>query len=250
MVRTRATMVHSADIASGARPAAPVPTDVHPGRAADVREAARPGPQQVRRGLTPGMLFASAERVAVRYSRGPGHAARAGPAAAPGAPAVRHGRRTAGCAPRSAGGAGRPSWAGAPLRGAAGALLPGRGNHGPGGVRADRDVAGVTANLPSAMRIGTVGRPLPGVAIRVADDGEVQSRGEVVFPGYWNNPEATREAFTDDGWLRTGDLGRARRRRIPAHHRADEGGHGHRGGQERRPAPIEECIRRTPWSAR
>ncbi|MEQ4300075.1 AMP-binding protein [Plantactinospora sp. B6F1] len=64
----------------------------------------------------------------------------------------------------------------------------------------------LTVNLPSATRIGTVGRPLPGVEIRIADDGEVLARGEVVFHGYWNNRDATRDTFTD-GWLRTGDLG-------------------------------------------
>ncbi|MGC1214607.1 MAG: AMP-dependent synthetase/ligase [Micromonospora sp.] len=65
----------------------------------------------------------------------------------------------------------------------------------------------VAANVPSAMRIGTVGRPLPGVEVTVGDGGEVLVRGDVVFPGYWNNPDATRETFTADGWLRTGDLG-------------------------------------------
>lgn len=65
----------------------------------------------------------------------------------------------------------------------------------------------VTLNLPSAMRIGTVGRPLPGVTVAVAEDGEILVRGEIVFQGYWNNPEVTRETITDDGWLRTGDLG-------------------------------------------
>jgi long-chain acyl-CoA synthetase len=63
------------------------------------------------------------------------------------------------------------------------------------------------ANLPDHMRIGTVGRPLPGVAIRTADDGEVLIKGDLVFQGYWNNPEATTEALTAEGWLRSGDLG-------------------------------------------
>jgi len=64
-----------------------------------------------------------------------------------------------------------------------------------------------TANLPDATRIGTVGRPLPGVTVRVADDGEVLIKGDLVFQGYWNNPEATGDALTADGWLRSGDLG-------------------------------------------
>ncbi|MEV0730031.1 AMP-dependent synthetase/ligase [Polymorphospora sp. NPDC050346] len=62
-------------------------------------------------------------------------------------------------------------------------------------------------NLQHAIRIGTVGRPLPGVTIRVADDGEILIRGDLVFQGYWNNPEATAEVLDDDGWFRSGDLG-------------------------------------------
>ncbi|WP_226344920.1 AMP-dependent synthetase/ligase [Agilicoccus flavus] len=60
---------------------------------------------------------------------------------------------------------------------------------------------------PSMTKVGTVGRPLPGVGIRVADDGEVQVSGVGVFRAYHDNDEATREAMTDDGWFRTGDLG-------------------------------------------
>jgi long-chain acyl-CoA synthetase len=65
----------------------------------------------------------------------------------------------------------------------------------------------VSANVPEAVRIGTVGRPLPGVAVRIADDGEVMVRGDVVFSGYWNNPDATADITRGDGWLLTGDLG-------------------------------------------
>jgi long-chain acyl-CoA synthetase len=67
--------------------------------------------------------------------------------------------------------------------------------------------AAVTANRPELTKIGTVGRPLPGTTIRVADDGEVLVRGGQVFRGYWNNPGATNEVLTSDGWLSTGDLG-------------------------------------------
>ncbi|MFI6820822.1 AMP-dependent synthetase/ligase [Micromonospora sp. NPDC050187] len=63
------------------------------------------------------------------------------------------------------------------------------------------------ANLPDATRIGSVGRPLPGVTVRVADDGEILIAGDLVFQGYWRNDEATAEVLAD-GWFRSGDLGR------------------------------------------
>lgn len=66
---------------------------------------------------------------------------------------------------------------------------------------------GVTMNPPGAQRFGSVGLPLPGCAVRVADDGEVEVQGPGVFRGYWQDPQATAGAF-DDRWLRTGDLGR------------------------------------------
>ncbi|HEY5887696.1 MAG TPA: AMP-binding protein [Acidimicrobiales bacterium] len=56
-------------------------------------------------------------------------------------------------------------------------------------------------------RAGTVGLPLPGVEVRLADGGEIEVRGPNVFAGYWQRPEATGAAFTADGWFRTGDLG-------------------------------------------
>jgi long-chain acyl-CoA synthetase len=55
---------------------------------------------------------------------------------------------------------------------------------------------------------GTVGRVPEGIEMRLAPDGEIQFRGRTVFKGYWNAPELTKAAFTDDGWYRTGDLGR------------------------------------------
>ncbi len=55
-------------------------------------------------------------------------------------------------------------------------------------------------------RAGTVGFPLPGVEVRLSDDREVEVRGATVFGGYWERPEASAEAFTADGWFRTGDL--------------------------------------------
>jgi long-chain acyl-CoA synthetase len=55
--------------------------------------------------------------------------------------------------------------------------------------------------------LGTVGRPPVGVEVRLAPDGEIQFHGKTLFKGYWQNPEATAAAFTDDGWYRTGDIG-------------------------------------------
>lgn len=66
--------------------------------------------------------------------------------------------------------------------------------------------APATVNLAHKSKIGTVGPALPGVGVRLADDGEIEVRGINVFKEYWNNPEATEAAF-DDGWFRTGDLG-------------------------------------------
>jgi long-chain acyl-CoA synthetase len=66
--------------------------------------------------------------------------------------------------------------------------------------------APATVNVPDRVKIGTVGAPLPGVGIRIADDGEVLIRGNNVFARYHNNPDATAGAV-EDGWFHTGDLG-------------------------------------------
>ncbi|THA23717.1 long-chain fatty acid--CoA ligase [Streptomyces sp. RKND-216] len=66
--------------------------------------------------------------------------------------------------------------------------------------------AAATANPPEQTRFGTVGRPVPGTTVRIADDGEVWLRGGQVFGGYLNNPQATA-ATLHDGWLASGDLG-------------------------------------------
>ena len=66
--------------------------------------------------------------------------------------------------------------------------------------------APATVNLADKAKIGTVGPAIPGVGVRLAEDGEIEVKGVNVFKEYWNNPEATAEAF-DDGWFRTGDIG-------------------------------------------
>jgi len=66
--------------------------------------------------------------------------------------------------------------------------------------------APATVNTPEQIKVGTVGRPLPGVGVRVADDGELLVQGVNVMSGYFNNPQATAEAL-EGGWFHTGDLG-------------------------------------------
>ncbi|MBI2705731.1 MAG: long-chain fatty acid--CoA ligase [Actinobacteria bacterium] len=104
-----------------------------------------------------------------------------------------------------------------------------------------------TINLPDAYKFGTIGRPQPGVEMKIADDGEILIRGPVVFKEYWNNPAATAETIDHDGWMHTGDLG----------HVDDEGYFtitGRKkdiiitaGGKNLTPANLEGDLRQSPW---
>ena len=64
----------------------------------------------------------------------------------------------------------------------------------------------IAVNTPAAHKLGTVGKPLANIEVRIADDGEVLARGPSIFSGYWNRPEETQGAFLD-GWFKTGDIG-------------------------------------------
>ncbi|MGA2824594.1 MAG: long-chain fatty acid--CoA ligase [Streptosporangiaceae bacterium] len=103
--------------------------------------------------------------------------------------------------------------------------------------------AAATVNRPSNNKIGTVGPPVPGDALKIADDGEVLIKGSTVFTSYWGNGASTAEALTEDGWMRTGDLGElddegylritGRKKEIIVT----------AGGKNVAPAPLEDRIR-------
>jgi long-chain acyl-CoA synthetase len=106
---------------------------------------------------------------------------------------------------------GHVRWAvsgGAPLGAHLGHFFRGIGINVLEGYGLTETTAGGTINLPHAQRVGSTGLPLPGGSVKIADDGEILLKGGFVFGGYWQNKDATAEVFDEDGWFRTGDIGR------------------------------------------
>ncbi len=97
---------------------------------------------------------------------------------------------------------------GAPLGARLGHFYRGAGIRVLEGYGLTETTAGATLNLTSAYRIGSVGKPVPGTTIKIDDDGEVLIKGAIVMKGYWQNDAANKESFTDDGFYRSGDLGK------------------------------------------
>ena len=96
---------------------------------------------------------------------------------------------------------------GAPLSPRLGHFFRGAGINILEGYGLTETTAAVSLNVRSAQKIGSVGRPIPGTRIKIAEDGEVLLKGAVVMQGYWNNQEATNECMTEDGFFKSGDLG-------------------------------------------
>ena len=106
--------------------------------------------------------------------------------------------------------------------------------------------AAIAVNFDPDNIIGTVGRPMGGNTIRIAEDGEITIKGTVVFDGYWQNEEATKDSFTEDGFYRTGDLGRL----LPSGHLKITGRKKEiivtAGGKNVSPGPMEDILRAAP----
>jgi long-chain acyl-CoA synthetase len=156
-----------------------------------------------------GRIFRAAARTAVAWSQASGTGT--APSAGPGAPLrLQHALfdRLVYAKLRGAVG-GRVRYAvsgGAPLGERLGHFFRGAGITVLEGYGLTESSAAATVNRPDHIKIGTVGQPLPGVSVQIADDGEIFLAGPTIFGGYWQNDAATAEVMAD-GWLRTGDMG-------------------------------------------
>ena len=101
----------------------------------------------------------------------------------------------------------------------------------------------ITSNNPSAVKLGTVGKPIRNMQIRIADDGEIEALGPGVMLGYYNKPEATRNAFTEDGWFKTGDIGEIDEEGFLRITDRKKELFKTSGGKYIAPSPIEQMIR-------
>ena len=152
-----------------------------------------------------GRMFDRAAETAIAWSRG---LDRGGPSLAVRARHAAYSRLVYGRLRESLGGSCRYAVSGgAPLGDRLGHFYRGIGLTVLEGYGLTETTAAITVNTPEAHKVGTVGRPLPGTAVRVADDGELLCRGGQIFAGYWNDEAATAEVLERDGWLHTGDVG-------------------------------------------
>lgn len=164
------------------------------------------GAEQRAAGEGRGKIFARAARVAVAYSRALDGAARPGLGLR--AEHALFDRLVYGKLRAALGGQARFAVSGgAALAERLGHFFRGAGVTVLEGYGLTETTAAVSVNRPDRQKIGTVGLPLPGVSLRIADDGEVLIKGKTVFPGYWRNDQATADAFTAEGWYLSGDLG-------------------------------------------